>query len=684
MLSMKSVLASLALAAGAVVAVANQAPQTSNVPPLPDEIPKSGTTHSVILMGGNKAGDEFAWKTADGKHHTFAQFNDRGRGPKVAGTYALDDKGLPTSVALAGNDYMKGKVEESFSFDGRSAVWKSTSESGRAPGLDGFYLSSNGPREELAMLVRAALARGGTLPLLPSGEVRVERLRTESVVVGSGRAEIALFAVTGLGFAPTRVWLDADRRFFAAPGTWFAQVREGAESELPRLLAIEQDLDKTRAAELARRLIQTPKGDVLVRDVALFDSVAAAMIPHQSVVFSGNKITQVGPAASVKPGDDATTIEGSGLTLLPGLWDMHAHVSPEDGMLNLAAGVTTVRDLANDVDELTARRARIDAGEEIGTRIIAAGFLDGPGPYQGPTKALVATLDEARRWVAKYRALGYPQIKIYSSIKPELVSGIVEEAHRSGMRVSGHVPAGLVAEDAVRAGLDEIQHINFVFLNFMPDVKETRTPARFVEPARRSGDVDVKSPRVQAFIGLLAERHVAVDPTLVAFEGMITGRPGQINPSYVAVADRLPAQVRRGLLGGGLPVEDDATDKRYRGSFENWKRMTKELFDRGVTLDVGTDALAGFAYHRELELLSESGIPAAKVLQLATIGSARTMKRDADLGSIAPGKLADMVLVAGDPTASISAMRRVHTTIKDGKLYDAARLYRELGVKPAQ
>jgi imidazolonepropionase-like amidohydrolase len=296
----------------------------------------------------------------------------------------------------------------------------------------------------------------------------------------------------------------------------------------------------------------------------------------------------------------------------------------------------------------------------------------------------VATPEDVRQWVTKFHDLGYVQIKIYSSVKPELVPVVVEEAHKRGMRVSGHIPAGMIASDAIRAGYDEMQHMNFVFLNFMPDVKETRTPARFIEPAKRSADLDLTSKPVQDFIAMLADKHITLDPTLAAFEGMFLARPGSVDPTFAAIADRLPAQVRRSTLRGGLPIPDEATATLHQRSFEAWKRMLKLLYDRGITLDIGTDSLAGFAYHRELELHTQAGIPAAKVLQSATIGSARTMKRDAELGSITAGKLADLVLVAGDPTADIGAIRRIRTTIKDGKLYDAAALYRELGVAPAQ
>jgi len=109
---------------------------------------------------------------------------------------------------------------------------------------------------------------------------------------------------------------------------------------------------------------------------------------------------------------------------------MHAHVADNDGMLNLAAGVTTVRDLGNDIDTLLARRKRIEEGQEIGNRIVLAGIIDGPGPYQGPTKVLVSTKDEARAAVDEYVRLGYVQIKIYSSVKPELVPAIIDEAHK--------------------------------------------------------------------------------------------------------------------------------------------------------------------------------------------------------------------------------------------------------------
>ena len=649
------------------------AAEPSNVPVVPDYVPQDAARYSIILSG-SKAGDDAVWKTADGKIHTFSQFNDRGRGPKLDGVYELNADGLPVRVEIKGNDYLKKPVEETFVFDGKTARWKSSSEAGEQPGLRGFYASLNGSNEEFAMLVRALLAHGNTLDLAPVGQVRLEKVRTEG--------KLTLYSVTGLGFEPAMAWFDENNSLYAIPGSWFATVRTGGESQLPRLLEINQQVERSRSASLAKKLTQSPAGEVAITDVTLFDSVNAKSLPHQTVIISGNKIRSVGPAATTTPGAQATIIDGRGKTLIPGLWDMHAHVSSVDGYLNLASGITTVRDLANDIDELLARRKRIEAGEEIGTRIITAGIIDGRGPFQGPTKALVSNADEALAWVRKYHDLGYVQMKIYSSMKPELVPVIVAEAHKLGMRVSGHIPATMIAEQAIRAGFDEVQHINMVFLNFMPDVKETRTPARFIEPAKRSAGIDVKSKAVQDFIALLKEHKTVIDPTLVAFEGMVTGREGKPDPSFASVIDRLPANVRRGFYNGGLTIPDDATGKTYDASFANWKRMTKELFDDGVTIVAGTDSLAGFALDRELELYVSAGIPSNKVLQLATIGAARVMKLDSALGSIEPGKVADMALIDGDPVANIGYLRRVRTTFKDGKMYDAAALFRELGVLP--
>ena len=449
------------------------------------------------------------------------------------------------------------------------------------------------------------------------------------------------------------------------------------------MLAAQNKVKESRAADLAAKLAHHVPGIVFTH-ANVFDAESGKVVPDQDVLVVGNRIVSVqfivrplqGP-----PPAGITVIDATGKTLLPGLWDMHAHVGDNHGLLNLAAGVTTIRDLGNDTDSLLARRQRIADGKEIGTRIVLAGIIDGRGPYQGPTKVLVSTEAEARAAVDNYKRLGYRQIKIYSSVRPELVPAIIDEAHKNGLRVSGHIPAEMTAAQCVELGYDEIQHINFLVLNFFPDIKNTNTIARLVEPAKRGADLDLASPQVQSFIKLLQDHHTKLDLTLSIFEDQYLNRAGQIPRGSQPIASRLPAQVRRGLLSTGL-TPPAGMDDTYRKSFAKMMDFAGLLYRSGIPIEAGTDSMPGFALHRELELDVQAGISPAQVLQNATLNAARIMSLDKDLGSIAPGKLADLVLVDGNPAANISDIRKTALVVKDGVLYNPAELYTELGVKP--
>src|SRR4051812_15627246 len=640
------------------------AAQAANVPDLPKDVPATATKYTVTIMGA-VAGQHAVW-TEGGRLRAFFQYNDRGRGPKTYSAVTLQD-GVPVSEEVEGNDYMKDPVRETFSVRDGTASWKSKAEQGsKKLGAPAFYASMYGPPIDFALLARAALDRGGRVALLPDGEARIEKVRELPAQAGGKSQPVTLYAVTGLDFSPVYLWLDARREFFATGGSWQAVVREGWEAAMPELIKRREAAEQQRAREQAQRLAHRPRGKLVFHDANVFDAELGRVVPHHDVVIDGTRIVAVAPTAAAPAG--AEVIECAGKTLIPGLWDMHAHVSPNDGLLNLAAGVTTVRDLANDTDELLARKKRIEDGTEIGTRIVMAGFMDGPGPYQGPTKALVPDEKTGREWVDKYAAMGMVQVKLYSSLKPELVAPIAEAAHKRGLRVSGHIPAGMTAAQAVTSGYDEIQHVNFLVLNFMPDVKETRTPARFLEPAKRTADLDLGSPEVRAFIQLLLDRHVSLDPTLSIFESMMLDRPGVMAVGFRDVAERLPVQIRRGFLTGNLPVPE-GMDERYKASWQKMLGLIRALYVAGVPIEAGTDSMAGFALHRELELDAEAGIPPAEVLRLASLGAARIMGFEHQLGSIRQGKLADVVLVDGDPAARIPDVRKTVLTVKDGVLY---------------
>jgi imidazolonepropionase-like amidohydrolase len=641
------------------------------------------TLHYSILANSLPAGTEIDTYGADGVLQSEYQFNDRGRGPNIRARYAFGPDGRPLRVDISGVNYLKAPVDEHLATDGGRAVWRSNAEHGESR-VHGFYVANDGSAAEMAALVRA-LARhpGEPLPLLPGGEARLESVADLVVTSHGEQMHVREFAVTGLNLTPATVWLDDNGDLFAQPGNFFALLRAGWEDVNGTLNALQARAEDARYARLAKTLARQPVHPVAIEHVRVFDSERAVTVEDQTIVFRGPRIMALGPSARTAVPADAEHVDGRGRTLLPGLFDMHMHSTPSDGLLDVASGVTGGRDLGNDVGDLRRLTTQWDSGTAIGPQVWKAGLIDGRGSYQVPTGAYADTAAEAEAAVSRYADLGYVQIKLYSSLKPELVPPIAAAAHGRGLRVSGHVPNGMLAAEFVRAGADELQHINFILLNFLASqVKDTRTPERFTAVAEHAAGIDLDSESVKDFIALLVEHHTTVDVTLAAFEGMFTGRPGQPSPDFVPVLDRLPAQVRRQAFAGGIPVTA-ANDQRYRDSYAALLRMTKKLFDAGVPILAGTDALAGVMLHRELELEVRAGIPPARALQNATLVAARVLKQDAELGSIRVGKRADLLLVEGDPTTNISDVRRGRLVVKAGVLYDPAQLYAAVGVSPS-
>lgn len=642
---------------------------------------------SKVTMAGNDAGFQTVERKANGTVVVHYEFTDRGRGPSLDATYRLSEAGLPLALEVSGNEYMKATVAERFAVEGGRARWTNRGEHGEvavAPATSAFYSSYDGVPEELALLADALLGTPGRrLALLPAGEATAEVVARRTVSSGAGEpAEIRLVEVGGLGFAPSYLWLDANGLLFAQVSPWFAVVREGFAATSAELQKVQDERSRAFYRDLSATLRRRAPGGLLLRNARLFDSERKTIHEGWSVLVVGDRIAAVGPDSEIASPAGAQTVDAAGATLLPGLWDMHTHQGEGDGLLHLAAGVLGARDLANDMEAVGELKRQWESGETLGPRLVLAGFLDGPGPFAGPSQALASSFEEAKPWLDRYAAAGYVQVKLYSSLKPELVAPIAAYVHAQGMRLSGHIPAFMTAEQAVRAGYDEIQHANMLVLNFLFDeVQDTRTPARFTAVAEKAAGLDLESPAVTAFLDLLAERGIVLDPTLSIFEGMFTARPGEISPDFAAVADRLPPTVRRGYLGGGLPIPAGGAE-RYRASFRKLEALVYAAWKRGIRIVAGTDSLAGFALHRELELYAEAGIPNLDVLALATLGAARVAGRERDLGSVRAGKLADFILVAGRPDEAMSDIRKVTQVVRAGALIDVAAIDRALGVSP--
>lgn len=461
-------------------------------------------------------------------------------------------------------------------------------------------------------------------------------------------------------------------------------VVKGDEAIAPKLIDFQSKLIAKQSAEAAKAMQDRTGAPVLIEHAMLFDTVARKLIPHTTVRVENGKIAAVGPDGAVKASPVDRIIDAHGQVLMPGLTDMHVHLGGEtDGKLDIVNGVTTVRDMGNDLDALGRWEDEFNSGEQIGPRIWKACLIDGRNPLAGPTKLLISTPEEAHAVVKTCWDHGFRQMKIYSSVDPKLVPVVIADAHGRGMRVSGHIPAGMTMAQGVEEGYDEVQHANFWFLNFRPAdvVAKTNGITRLKDPAEHAKDLDLNSPEVKRFIALLQAHHTVVDPTLVAFEDDMTGDPHDPSAELAADIDRLPPQVARGAKGGGLGG-DAAERKTHAQSFQRFIEFTGLMHRSGIRIVGGTDGMAGFPLVHEFENYVAAGIPADEVLQLATLGDAQVMHHDDLAGSVAPGKNADLILIDGDPVKSIGDLRKVTFVMKGGVIYDLPAIERSIGVKP--
>ncbi len=611
-------------------------------------------------------------------------YNDRGRGDHITASWRLDAAGVPVEYSGSGNDYMKAAVDEKFAIANGKATWSNRTEhGGQAVAGEAFYIPLNGPPELFGVLARALLkAPGHKLALLPAGEARIESAGETEVTTATGKAKLTQYRIVGLSFSPAAFWLDHDGNTAGSLSTWFSVVSPVYDKSVKQLLDVQDATDSAWSARIARELTHVPAGALVVRNARLFDPRDLSVTPGMSVLIEGEHVVRVGADAAIKVPDKAEIVDAHGRFLMPGLWDNHQHFSDNDGALDLANGVTSARDMANDTDAFLKRVERFDNGSELGPRVFKAGIIDGTGELAGPTKMRVDTAEEAIKDVDWYADHGYGQIKIYSSVKPELMPIIADHAHARGLRVSGHVPAFMSARMFVDGGADEIQHLNFIVLNFLFDtVKETRNRDRFIKVAEHAREFTPDSPQVKEFIAFLKAHHTVLDPTMDAFEGLFCGDPTAVTPGLETIAPRFPPQIRRNMLSGALEPSPEQK-AAYAESFPAMLKLLKALHDAGVTIIPGTDELAGYMLHHELELYARAGIAPAEVLRMATLTSAQVIGVDGNRGVIAPGKFADMILVDGDPSKNIADIENVDTTIKGGKVYDAAKLEHALGIIP--
>ena len=636
----------------------------------------------TVIFGGKQVGHVNVDHTGNLTRIDF-DIKDNGRGPTIAETLKLGADGLPQQWTITGATTFGSKVNERFNASGKRASWTDSTGKGSASIAEpSIYVGQSASPWAYGLYARALLKDAdGQMPALPGGTLRLEKGEALSVAGGAGSVEVNAYTLRGIELQPDDLLLDGSGNLFAYVTPAFIVIRAGYEAEEERLRGLASKWSTERYDSIQKAVGHRYDAPVRIRNVRVFDPKTSTLSDAKAVVIHGREISSVESLDSpATPGE--VTVDGAGGTLVAGMYEMHAHISQDDALLNLAAGITSVRDMGNDNAVLDDLIQRIEAGTVGGPRVVRSGFLEGKSPYSANNGIVVDSEQQAIDAVRWYAARGYWQIKVYNSMNPAWVPAIVKQSHLLGMRVAGHVPAFSTADAMMAAGYDEMTHINQFMLQWVLEpTEDTRTLLRLTA-LKRLPTLDLNSERVQKSIRDIADRKLAIDPTLGIHEQLTLNRDGQVPPGAVDYLDHMPIGYQRNAKQAMTDASAPADDKAYRAAFEKILATVKMMHERGVFIVPGTDSDGSFTYHRELELYQRAGMTSAEVLKRATFDMARYMGQDQRLGSIEKGKLADFFLIPGNPLENLKAIKTISMVVKDGTVYFPSEIYPQFGIEP--
>jgi imidazolonepropionase-like amidohydrolase len=592
------------------------------------------------------------------------KFTDRGAPVPLTATLTMEKDLTPRDFQIKGKISRFSSIEDAV--HGRSAGTVTI-----PPGENFFDIQGYAPVSVQMVLVRYWRSHGSPkmLKTLPHGEVQIQDQGTEALTMGSRKIQLHKLSVRGLIWGMESLWLDSQDHLIAlvsvdAEMDHFEAVAEGYEDGLAAFVSGAARDGMANLAKVAAGFTAQPTSVTAIVGGRLIDGTGKPAVENSVVVLKDGKVAAAGPAASTAVPEGAQIVDAHGKSVLPGLWEMHAHFEQvEWGPIYLATGVTTARDVGNEREFIVAARDAIADGKGIGPRLVMAGVVDGSGPFAlGVIR--VDTPEQAREQVQKYKAAGFQQIKIYSSVKPEILKVVTAEAHRLGMTVTGHIPFGMNAIQGIEDGMDQINHVEYL----------TKV---MVDPKAQTIDPD--APNVKNIIKLLLEHHIVVDDTLALMEVILHPLDHPISAFEPGIL-RVAPELKEGLETMGVPAAKAA---QSAATFRAMEATVRLLHQAGVPIVAGTDqAVPGFSLDREIELHVQAGFTPMEAIQSATVVAAQAMGMEKESGTIEAGKRADVILVDGNPLENISDIRKVSAVFAAGKMYQPAALWSAVGFKP--
>ncbi|MFI5233299.1 MAG: amidohydrolase family protein [Gemmatimonadales bacterium] len=546
-----------------------------------------------------------------------------------------------------------------------------------------FAISQYTPVSQHLALLRYWKAHGSPSALAvfpgdPLNPVKIRQQGADELTVAGRRVQLTRYSIDGVVWGIEYAWLDSEGRLAmftsAAGGLSTKTVRAELVPEYDDLMRIAtraamHDLEAISSAATplgisgragihdltdAAAVKGAARGKVALVGATLVDGTGGAPIPDATVIVADGLIVAAGPSATTRVPLDAKSFDVRGKTIVPGLWDMHAHLHQIEWLpAYIAGGVTSVRDMGNELPFIVALKSEVDSGRVNGPHIHMAGLVDGDGPNAfGAFSA--TTPAEGRAIVQKYHALGFEQMKLYDLLAPGVVSAICDEAHNVGMSVTGHLPRSLSITAAVDSGMDQFAHL----------------------PIRG----DAQSDSTKAIIAFLHAHGTVIDPTESWNEIGGHSRQESVQVFQPVLQHLPPPFVQFRVANWGSTTIDTAT---AHARLQRSLATIRALHDAGVPIVAGTDeGIPGFSVYREMELYVMAGFSPMDALRSATAVPATVLHLEKEVGTIEAGKHADLLVLDKNPLDDISNIRTSRYVMHDGRLYETAALWKVAGFAP--
>lgn len=594
------------------------------------------------------------------------KFVDRGTPVPLKADMKINPAGDPLELVIKGSTSRASTINDSIKISGNTAFLRvNDSAYGQKIEPLTFPIAGYSPAivQQLLLQYWNRHQQPDEIYTLPFGKLQIRKHGVDQINFKNRMLTLNRYTIGGLIWGNELLWTDEAGRLICiltidAEGDKTEMMHEEYEPLLPELINRAAGYAMADFMKAAPDLKNTPQ-TIAITGGKWVDVVSGQLLPNDVILIQNGIITKMGKDVAIPK--SAKVINAAGKTIVPGLWDMHAHFQQAEwGPAYLAAGVTTVRDCGNELAFIEGIQKAIDGGKGIGPKILMAGIIDGKGPMAlGVIQA--DTKEEAIKAVDTYKAKGFDQIKIYSSVKPAIVKAICEEAHKQGLTVTGHIPKNMDLKAAADSGMNMVNHLPFV---------------KAIMKTNKDGTIVFNDSVTIASIKFISDHGLAVDPTLGVYELMLRNLKEditQLEPAFYTLP--LPLQTQFKTTG-----VDSATAAVYTPILKSHGVLVKKLYDAGVPIVAGTDmGFPGFSLIRELELYVESGLTPAEAIKTATIIPARVMGKSDKTGSITAGKNADLIIIQGDPLSNVSSLRQLETIIKGGKMYNPAMLHQMVG-----